>query len=246
LVGGRANVLESRGPEPPTEQRNRIRARLLDARERRVRPGLDDKRLASWNALMISALAECGATLERPDYLAAATRCAEFVLRDLRDERGRLLRTYGASGSERGTLDGYLEDHAFLLEALLTLCEATCEERWFEQATALAEQLIERFADPERGGFFSTAVDGEALVVRRKDLEDAPIPAGASSAAMGLLRLFELTGEERYEQHGLSVLALLREIAPRHPSAFAHALQAMHWRVSPMRPIACPVPPSRT
>ncbi len=239
-----ANVLESRGPEPPPEQRARIRERLLAARERRVRPSLDDKRLTSWNALMIGALAECGAALEVPHYLSAAAECAEFVLRDLRDERGRLLRTYGAGGSRLASLDGYLEDHAFLLEALLALFEAGCEERWFEAAIAIAGEMIDRFADPdpERGGFFSTAIDAEALVVRRKDLEDNPIPSGSSSAAMGLLRLAQLTGEPEYERHALSVLALVADIAPRHPGAFAHALQALHRHVSPVRPIACPVP----
>jgi uncharacterized protein YyaL (SSP411 family) len=79
--------------------------------------------------------------------------------------------------------------------------------------------------------------------VRRKDLEDSPIPAGASSAAAGLLRLAQLTGEERYERHGQSVIALLGEIAPRHPAAFGHLLGAMHWRIAPARPIACAVPP---
>ena len=91
---------------------------------------------------------------------------------------------------------------------------------------ALADELIARFADPERGGFFSTAADDEALIARRKDLEDTPIPAGASSAALGLLRLAQLTGEEHYERHAVSVLRLLHEIAPRHPAAFGHLLQA--------------------
>ncbi len=242
-----ASVLRAAWPpspsrEPPAEQAARIRARLLEVRAGRVRPGLDDKRLTSWNALMIQALAECGAALGSERYLSAATECADFVLRELRDERGRLLRTYGGAGSRRGSLDGYLEDHAFLLEALLALFEATCEERWLDACRALGEQLIERFADPEKGGFFSTASDAEALVVRRKDLEDAPIPSGSSSAAMGLSRLAELTGEERYERHAASVLALVGPLAPRHPSAFAHALQALHWRLQPMRPIACAVP----
>jgi uncharacterized protein len=237
-----ANVLQARGPEPPAEQRERIRARLLAARERRVRPGLDDKRLTSWNALMLGALAECGAALQLPRYLDAAVRCAEFIQRDLRDEHGLLLRTYGGGGSERASIDAYLEDHAFLLEALLALFEASCDERWFTQAVAVAEELIERFADPEHGGFFSTAADAEALVVRRKDLEDTPIPSGSSSAALGLLRLSELTGETEYERHALSVLALLGDIPARHPGSFAHALQALHWHSSPMRPIACPVP----
>ncbi|MFI4990081.1 MAG: thioredoxin domain-containing protein [Solirubrobacterales bacterium] len=228
----------------------RIRGRLLSARAERVRPGLDDKRLTSWNALMICALAEAGAALrEKPvdgvdpalgeELLGAAVACAEFVLRDLRDEHGRLLRTYNDG---RAKLGAYLEDHAYLLEALLVLFETTCEERWFDQALALAEELIERFSDPERGGFFSTAADGQPLIARRKDLEDSPIPAGGSSAAMGLLRLSQLTGEERYERHAVSVLRLLAEIAPRHPSSFGHLLQVMHWYLSPARPLACAVP----
>ena len=228
----------------------RIRERLLASRGKRVRPGLDDKRLTSWNALMICALAETGAAL-RDDpvvgveealgeqLLGAAATCAEFILRDLRDEQGRLLRSYNDG---RAKLTAYLEDHAFLLEALLVLFETTCEERWFEQSLTLADEMIERFADPERGGFFSTAADGQPLIARRKDLEDSPIPAGGSSAAMGLLRLAQLTGEERYERHAVSVLRLLAEIAPRHPSSFGHVLQVMHWHLSPARPIACAVP----
>jgi uncharacterized protein YyaL (SSP411 family) len=219
--------------------RARIRARLLERRERRARPGLDDKRLTSWNALMIAALAEAGATLGEPRYTEAAVACAEFILRDLRDSDGRLLRTYNDGEAKLG---GYLEDHAFLLEALLALFETTCEERWFTQATALADTLIARFADPENGGFYSTAADGEALIARRKDLEDSPIPAGGSSAAISLLRLSELTSEPEYERQGLGVLALLRDIAPRHPTAFGHLLQALHWHLSPARPIACVVP----
>jgi uncharacterized protein len=228
------NVLEDRGPRPDAGTRKRIRAQLLEARAQRTRPGLDDKRLTSWNALMISSLAEAGGA-----YLDAAVLCAEFVLRDLRTPEGRLLRTYSAGEAK---IDGYLEDYALLLEAFIALFEATCEERWLTHATALADELIERFSDPENGGFFSTASDGEQLIARRKELEDSPIPAGGSSAAMGLLRLAQLTGEQRYESHGASVVELLHTIAPKHPAAFGHLLQAMHWRLAPMRPIACALP----
>ncbi len=233
------NVLQARGPLPLAPQRDRVRTRLLDVRTGRTRPGLDDKRLTSWNALMIAALADAGATLEEPRYLDAAIGCAEFLLEKMRDEQGRLLRTYNDGQARIGA---YLEDHAFLLEALLVLFEVTCEERWFREALALADTLIARFADPEHGGFFSTASDGEQLIVRRKDLEDSPIPSGASSAAMGLLRLAQLTGESEYERHAVSVLRLLADIAPRHPSSFGHLLQALHWHFAPARTIACTVP----
>ncbi len=129
-----------------------------------------------------------------------------------------------------------------MVEALVTLFEATCAERWLTEARALADQTIARFADPARGGFFSTAADGEALIARRKDLEDSPIPSGASSAAVGLLRLAQLTGETRYEQHAVGVLALLHEIAPRHPAAFGHLLQALQLHLSPAAGLACAVP----
>ena len=168
------------------------RERLYEARSKRVWPGLDDKRLASWNALMISALAEAGAVLDRDDYLEAATRAADFVLGQMRDSGGRLLRTWKDG---QGKLNAYLEDHAYLLEALLTLYESTFEPRWFAAARELADTMIERFADEENGGFFETSVDHERLVARRKDLEDHPIPSGNSSAAYGLLRLAALTGE---------------------------------------------------
>ncbi|HEY0517214.1 MAG TPA: thioredoxin domain-containing protein [Solirubrobacteraceae bacterium] len=247
------NVLTARGPDPGREARRRIRERLLAARVQRVAPGLDDKRLTSWNALMIAALADAGAALSdgaaaaqgRPaghgaELIAAAVGTAEFLLSTLTDEQGRLLRTYNDG---RASIPGYLEDHAFMLEAMIALFEASCEERWLREAVRLADTLIARFGDPVNGGFFSTADDHEQLIARRKDLEDSPIPSGGSSAAAGLLRLAELTGEQRYEEQGLSVLRLLSEIAPRHAGAFGHLLTAMHWHLQPARPIACALPP---
>jgi uncharacterized protein YyaL (SSP411 family) len=171
--------------------------------------------------------------LERGDYLAAATAAAEFVLRDLRRD-GRLLRSYNRG---EGKIDAYLEDHAFLLEALLTLYEATFEHRWFAEARALADTILERFGDAERGGFFAVAAD-HALVARRKELEDTPIPSGASSAAFGLLRLAALTGEARYEDAALGSIALLHAIAPKHPGAFGHLLQAIDFHVASVKEVA--------
>ncbi|HEU4943737.1 MAG TPA: thioredoxin domain-containing protein, partial [Solirubrobacterales bacterium] len=188
------------------------RRALYEARSQRLRPGLDDKRLTSWNALAIAALAEAGAVLERQDYLEAALTCAGFVFDALHDEEGRLLRSFKDG---EGRLNAYLEDHAFLLEALLTLYEASFEPRWFERAQALADTLLARFGDPERGGFFSTSDDHEALIARRKEIGDHPIPSGNSSAALGLLRLAALTGDRSYEGQALGVLRLFAKAAPR-------------------------------
>src|SRR5204863_1112906 len=102
-------------------------------------------------------------------------------------------------------LAAYLEDYAFTVEALLTLYEATFEVRWFDAARELADLMIELFADPERGGFFTTARDHEELIARRKDVDDHPIPSGSSSAAYGLLRLAALTGEREYERQAVGV-----------------------------------------
>ncbi len=234
------NVLESRGPEPTPEVRERIRTRLREVREQREHPGVDDKRLTAWNALMVSALADAGAVLGREDYLAAAVDTADFLLRELVDGDGRLLRTYSRG---RATYRAYLEDHGFLLEALLTLFEASGELRFFAAAQNLADTLLQRFLDPHRGGFFSVADDHETLVTRRKDLEDAPIPAGGSAAAFGLLRLAALTGEERYEDAAAGQLALLHTIAAEHPGAFGHLLQALHFHTGPVREVAIVGPP---
>jgi uncharacterized protein len=229
-------ILEARGPEPPAAELAEIRRRLLEARSRRVRPGLDDKRLTSWNALMISALADAGAVLERRDYLDAAVRCAEFLQRERRGPDGVLLRT--------PRVRGFLEDYAYLLEALVGLYEATGDPAWFGEATALAGVLIDRFSDPERGGFFTTADDAEPLAVRRKDLEDSPIPSGNSAAAFGLLRLALLAGEGKYERHALGVLRLLFPIATRHAQAFGHLLAAADFYMAPVKEVAIVGPDS--
>jgi uncharacterized protein YyaL (SSP411 family) len=230
-----ASILVRAGADEDPPELAEIRRRLMAARDARVRPGLDDKRLTSWNALMLAALAEAGAVLERDDYLDAAVACARFLLGELRAPDGRLLRTWKDG---RAHLAGYLEDHAYLLDALLTLYEATFDARWFAAARALADVTIARFGDDERGGFFSTADDHERLVARRKDLEDTPIPSGNSAAALALLRLARLTGEAAYEQRARGVIALLHPIAARHPAAFGHLLQAIDLQLADVREVA--------
>ena len=229
--GANIPVRAKRDPERLAE----IKARLYELREQRVRPGLDDKRVASWNGLMISALAEVGGALERDDYVQAAVECAEFVVRDLRDADGRLLRTYNRG---RAKTPAFLEDHAHLLEAFLDLYAATFDARWFAEAERLADEIVSRFEDSERGGFFFTASDGEALIARRKDLDDAPLPSGASSATFGLLRLARLTGERRWEDAALGHLRLVHTIAPEHPRLFAHLLRALDFHLGPVREVA--------
>jgi len=215
------------------------RTALYAWRDRRVRPGLDDKRLCSWNALMIAALADAGAALGRQDYLDAASACARFVWECMRDSDGHLLRTW-KDGKAR--LNAYLEDHAFLLEALLRLYEATLEVRWFDAARETADSMIERFSDDERGAFFTTSNDHEELIVRRKDVGDHPIPSGNSSAAYGLLRLSALTGESDYEKRAVGTMRVFVPAALQHPDAFGHLLQAIDFHLSPVREVALVAP----
>jgi uncharacterized protein YyaL (SSP411 family) len=188
---------------------------------------------------MIAALADAGASLPCDEYLDAAVACAEFVWRDLRDERGRLLRTY-RDGEAR--LDGYLEDYAYLVEALLTLYEATFDQRWFDAARETADLMIELFADRDRGGFFTTAHDHERLIARRKDVDDHPIPSGNSSAAYGLLRLAALSGEREYERHAVGVFRLLHRAATNHPHALAHLVRAMDFHFAQVKEVALVAP----
>jgi uncharacterized protein len=231
---GHANVLHVAREEIDPDLLERARTKLYEARAQRVWPGLDDKRITSWNALMIAALADAGAVLGREDYVEAARAAADFVLTRLRDADGRLLRTYKDG---RASLNAYLEDYAFLTEALLLLYEATFETRWFVEARALGDAILARFADP-RGGFFTTSDDHEQLVTRPKDIQDHPIPSGNSSAALALLRLAAFTGEYAYEQGALGVLRLLHEPAARHPQGFGHLLQALQFHFSPRREVA--------
>jgi uncharacterized protein len=231
------NVLHLAGGAAAEEPTGLQAARqaLLEQRAKRPRPGLDDKQLTSWNALMIAALAEAGAALRREDYLQAARDCAGFVLGSLRSPEGLLLRTY-KNGDAR--LNAYLEDYAFLVEALLTLYEASFERRWFEEAHFLAGAMVSRFGDPERGGFYSTSGDHETLIARRKEIGDHPIPSGNSSAALGLLRLSALTGDRGYEAQATAVFKLFGKTAIRHPDTFAHLLRALDFHLAPPKEIA--------
>ena len=224
-------------PEGLDEARRALRER----RAARVWPSLDDKRLASWNALMIAALAESGAVLGREDHLEAARRCAEFVWTQMRSPDGRLRRSW-KDGEAR--LGAYLEDYAYLLEGLLTLYEASFEVRWFDAARQTADLMIELFADPAHGGFFTTAHDHERLIARRKDVDDHPIPSGNSSAAYGLLRLAALTGEHEYERHAVGVFRLLHGAATRHPHGLAHLLRAMDFHFAAVKEVALVAPAS--
>ncbi len=211
-----------------------VRKRLLEIREQRPQPGLDDKAIASWNGLALAALAEAARRLERADWLDAVRQLAEFLLGPLSGD-GRLHRSY-REGKATGT--GYLDDYANVAHGLYELHVATGDLRWLQESRRLALLAVELFADDERGGFFLTPADGEALVVRTKDLDDNPIPSGNSMLAYVLLRLARIYGDDDLERRAVSVLRLVRDLVPRAPSAFGWALCALDLHFAPPREIA--------
>ncbi len=211
------------------------RAALLAARERRPQPLRDDKVLAGWNGLALAALAEAGAALGRADLLHAATALGDFLLGSLSDERGRLLRTY-RDGDAR--IPAYLEDYANVANGFVELSWATGELRWLEEARRLAGVMTELFADPERGGFFVDAPEGNGLVARRKEFEDHPTPAGNSMAAFVLLRLARLYGDAELERQAVGVFRLGRQVMERTPGAISHLLCALDLHFSTPREVA--------
>ncbi|HEY5057602.1 MAG TPA: thioredoxin domain-containing protein [Gaiellaceae bacterium] len=210
------------------------RAALVAAREQRPKPLRDDKAIAAWNGLMLAALAEAGRRLERADWLDAARSLAGFLLGPLSDGE-RLHRTWRA-GAAKGT--GYLEDYANVAHGLYELHVATGELRWLEQSRRLALLAVELFADDERGGFFLTPVDGEALVARQKDLDDNPTPSGGSMLGFVLLRLARIWGDDELERRAVGVLRLVRDAMARAPTGFGWALCALDLHLSPPRELA--------
>jgi uncharacterized protein YyaL (SSP411 family) len=210
------------------------RKRLFEEREKRVKPGRDEKILTSWNALMMRSFAEAANALGRDDYREAARRNAGFILFRLRNN-GRLLRSYKDG---RAKLDAYLEDYAFLMDAFLSLYEATFESGWLEEAEQLAAILAEQFRDREEGGFFFTAEDHEQLIQRPKDFYDNATPSGNSVAAFAFQRLALLTGNEKWLDDALPVLKSLAGVMKAHPSSFGNLLCTLEFYLSNPREIA--------
>jgi uncharacterized protein YyaL (SSP411 family) len=213
--------------------------RLLAARATRVRPGLDDKVLLGWNALFLRALAEAAFALGRDDWMDAARTNARFLLRELRRDDGRLLRSWQGG---RAHLLAYAEDHAALLEALLTLAEVD-DVAWLGEARTVADDLIRLFADDENGGVFTTGVDAESLIVRPKDYQDNATPSENSLAANGLLRLAAVTGDATYETRAAQWIRTMAPLLGEHPTAFAYLLEAFERLVTPPIEVAVVGPP---
>jgi hypothetical protein len=222
-----ANILfrPPRGELIRPEAVERARAALRARRETRVRPGLDDKVLTEWNALFLSSLAEAAAATGNEAWLHAAVANGEFLLRHLRRDDRRWLRSWQADVGARHL--AYAADHGALIDAFIRLAEATGQARWVTAACETADAMLDLFWDDEKGGLFTTGDDAEKLVTRPKDLLDNATPSANSLAANGLIRLAALTGEMRYQDRAEAIVRMLAEPAGRHPMAFGHLLSAL-------------------
>ena len=221
-------------PEELMAAVSRARPLLYAARAKRVRPGLDDKVLTAWNAMMLHTFAEAARATGDEAYRRIALRSAEFLLGRLRVD-GRLMRTYKDG---RARIPAFLEDHALLADALVSLYEATFDARWLREARTLADETLARFWDEAEGVFYDTAGDAEALVVRPRDLWDNATPSGNSAAVMVLLRLAALTGDERYRAVAERVLQGMGEVAARAAAGFGHLLSALDFHLATPMEIA--------
>jgi uncharacterized protein YyaL (SSP411 family) len=210
--------------------------KLLQVRNQRVWPGRDEKFLTSWNGLMIAALAKAYQVLERPEYLQAAIRAADYILTNMCSGDGRLLRTAGAASPAK--LNAYLEDYTFMQDALVTLYEASFEPRWLTAALDLARITIEQFWDDAEGGFFYTGKDHEQLIARTKDPHDSSVPSGNSLAVLSFLRLAKLTGRRDLWDKADKTLRLFRDLMVSSPMAAPQMLSALDFFLGPVQEAA--------
>jgi len=203
--------------------------KLFAAREERVRPGRDEKILVSWNALMIKGMARAGRMLGEPAWIASAQRATDFI-RAAMWHNGRLLAT---CKDGKAHLNAYLDDYAFLLDALLELLQAEFRQADLEFVRTLADVLLEQFEDKREGGFFFTNHDHEKLIHRPKPGHDNATPSGNGVAAFALQRLGHLLGEARYLEAAERALKLYYPVLVRQPSGFASMLMALQEYLTP-------------
>jgi uncharacterized protein YyaL (SSP411 family) len=228
-------------PEQLASEVATAREKLYAARLERPAPLRDDKILAAWNGLMISAFARAGFAFDEPRYLEIARRAADFVLGKMREE-GRLRR---AHQGPRASGPAFLEDYAFMIAALLDLYEASPDPRWLREALSLQAVLDAHYADGEGGGYFKTSDDHEKLLAREKPDRDGAVPSGNSIAALNLLRLTEFTGDDAHLARAMLLFSALETRFSAQPSAFGELLLALDYHWDATKEVVIVAPASR-
>nr|MBA3400117.1 thioredoxin domain-containing protein [Acidimicrobiia bacterium] len=228
------NRLHARGQWARPDEIERGRQLLFDARATRPRPGLDDKVLTEWNAMMIGALAEAGFVFDESAWIDLAVESGEFLLDELRGDDGRWSRSWHEDAQPHARHRALAADHAALVDAFVRLGEASGQARWTTAAVEVADAMLDHFWDVGDGGLFTVPDDGPAdgtpLIVRQKDVVDGAVPSANSTAALGLGRLAALTGEPRFAQHADRILTLMAPLMQSSPTAFCVALAALDQR----------------
>lgn len=206
-------------------------AKLLKIRAERIWPGRDEKILASWNGMMITAMARAGFCLNEQRYLTAAERAAIFLIEKLRDKNGKLLHSY-KDGVAR--FQAYLDDYACLIDGLIELFQATGKESYLETALMLADEMITGYWDVQNGGFFYTANDHESLIARTKDHQDNAVPSGNGMAATALTKLARLTGRDDFLKYARQTIDTISRFISEHPRACGQSLLALDDLLGPV------------
>lgn len=219
-----ANIPHVDEPHLPAPDIEQARQRLFASREKRIKPGRDEKMLAAWNGLALAVFAEAGRVLDEARYLEIARQNADFILSALTMPDGRLYRSHKAGQSK---LNGYLEDYANVIDGLLELYQAVFEPRYFAEAERLAAHVLSHFKSEDGGGFYDTSDDHETLVARPRTLQDNATPSGNNVMAFNFLRLSAYTGKREYEDATLEVFRQTLAAVQSYPSAFGMGLAAL-------------------
>lgn len=206
------------------------RKKLFEIRKKRIRPFKDDKILTDWNGLMIASLAKASVVLNEKNYAGKAKKAADFVLANLRENNGRLLKRY--RNGEAG-LTSHLDDYAFLTFGLIELYEATFETRYLKEAISLNNIMLDDFWDKEKGGFFFSPLDNEKLLIKTKEIYDGVTPSGNSAAVMNLLRLSKMTGNKEYKKIAEETIKAFAGEIESAPYVYTYLMSAIDYAVNP-------------
>jgi uncharacterized protein YyaL (SSP411 family) len=220
-------------PEEIAQLLDKAKVSLLEHREKRIRPELDDKILTAWNGLLLSTFSDAARILDSNEYRLTAQQLGAFLLKELTSNEG-LLRSW-RRGTARFT--AYLEDHAAMGLGMLDLYQMDFDSRWYNVAVDQANEILAHFADPN-GGFFDTRDDHEELITRPKTIQDSPVPSGNTLAVSLLQRLAALTGDEKYRIPAESTLKAMQDNASQHPNAFAGWLCEVDFALGPQLQLA--------
>jgi uncharacterized protein YyaL (SSP411 family) len=218
-----------------------LRQTLFEERIKRVPPHKDDKILTDWNGMMIAALAVGSRALNRPDFLAGSRQAADFILTAMYDETGRLLHRYRDGES---AIDGMLDDYAYMVWGLIELYQASYDIIYLKDAISLNSMMLELFWDVETGGFFQTAVDKDALLVRQKEIYDGAIPSGNSIALYNLLRLSRMTGNTDFDDRAPKLIQAFSEAVMELPSGYTQFLNGVDYALGSSREVVIVGDPS--